>query len=284
MGQKLIFRKLRADEIDVRIGTINKGGVSLLLYKDARCDQNILDEIVGQMNWQRKHSRDNANCIVSIWDDDKRMWVEKEDTGTESFTEKEKGLASDSFKRACFNWGIGRELYTAPDMFVKAEYLQAFKNESENGQQKCRCYDTFRVKEINYAEDKIDSVVIGVYNYGKEHHTLTFSNTVAPSMGDPSKSDALATPPVKNPQTASVKPANSKPNTKPVVQTDEFGFTDDEVVLLGNCRGMTYKEAKTSAQFANFLKWTLTSSAKYPDAAVNEQFTRFKRMAQKMVA
>lgn len=101
-----MFRLLRADEIDVRISTVSQYGVSLLLYKDARCDQNILDETVGCMNWQRHHSRENANCIVSIWDSDKGIWVEKEDTGTESYTEREKGLASDSFKRACFNWGI----------------------------------------------------------------------------------------------------------------------------------------------------------------------------------
>ena len=49
------------------------------------------------------------------------MWVCKEDTGTESNTEAEKGLASDSFKRAGFNWGIGRELYTAPLIYVKSE-------------------------------------------------------------------------------------------------------------------------------------------------------------------
>ena len=112
------FRTLRADEIEVRVGSISKKGATLLLYKDARCDMNILDETVGMMNWQRHHSRDNANCTVSIWDDDKRQWIEKEDTGTESFTEKEKGLASDSFKRACFNLGIGRELYTAPRIFI----------------------------------------------------------------------------------------------------------------------------------------------------------------------
>lgn len=113
------FRALRADEIECRIGTAKEGkGVSLLLYKDARCDQNILDETVGCMNWQRKHSRDNANCIVEIWDDEKKTWVGKEDTGTESNTEAEKGLASDSFKRACFNWGIGRELYTAPFIWI----------------------------------------------------------------------------------------------------------------------------------------------------------------------
>lgn len=103
----LNFRPLYAEEIECRIGTVKEGkGVSLLLYKDARCDMAILDETVGAMNWKREHVRDNANCIVSIWDDEKKMWISKEDTGTESNTEKEKGLASDSFKRACVNWGM----------------------------------------------------------------------------------------------------------------------------------------------------------------------------------
>ena len=101
----LSFRKLKETEIDVRVATVTAKGVSLLLYKDARCDMNILDETVGPYNWKRSHTRDNANCIVSIYDSEKKEWVSKEDTGTESFTEKEKGLASDSFKRACFNWG-----------------------------------------------------------------------------------------------------------------------------------------------------------------------------------
>ena len=107
---KLEFRTLKESEIDVRLAQVKQNGVTLLLYKDARCDMNILDETVGPYNWKREHTRDNANCIVSIWDGEKKQWISKEDTGTESFTEKEKGLASDSFKRACFNWGIGREL------------------------------------------------------------------------------------------------------------------------------------------------------------------------------
>ena len=107
-----MFRKLRADEIDVRVQSCTEKGAILLLYKDARADMNILDETVGAMNWKREHTRDNQNCIVSLWNDTIKQWISKEDTGTESNTEKEKGLASDSFKRACFNWGIGRELYT----------------------------------------------------------------------------------------------------------------------------------------------------------------------------
>ena len=112
------FRRLTKDEIDCRIAQIDKSWCTLLLYKDARVDMKILDETVGAMNWQKRYVRDNANCIVSIWDEEKKQWIEKEDTGTESFTEAEKGLASDSFKRACFNWGIGRELYTAPTIFI----------------------------------------------------------------------------------------------------------------------------------------------------------------------
>lgn len=150
------FRVLTADEIDCRISTCNQWGVGLLLYKDARCDQNILDETVGAMNWQRHHSRDNANCIVSIWDNEKKQWIEKEDTGTESFTEAEKGLASDSFKRACFNWGIGRELYTAPNMFVFAKDLKSLEQQST----KWTCRDSFKVTAIEYIDKKIVYVKI----------------------------------------------------------------------------------------------------------------------------
>lgn len=149
------FRLLRADEIDCRISTCNQYGVGLLLYKDARCDQNILDETVKPMNWQRHHTRDNANCIVSIWDKEKNQWIEKEDTGTESFTEKEKGLASDSFKRACFNWGIGRELYTAPNMFIFKKDLKTLEEAQQGNFKKWTCKDSFKVTDIQYIDEKI---------------------------------------------------------------------------------------------------------------------------------
>ncbi len=146
--KELIFRKLRADEIDARVAKIGKEGLSLLLYKDARVDQKLLDETVGPMNWQREHCRDNANCIVSIWDEEKSQWIRKEDTGTESNTEAEKGLASDSFKRACFNWGIGRELYTAPFIWVPAGNYTTYE---KNG--KLQTSDRFRVTAIGYDDD-----------------------------------------------------------------------------------------------------------------------------------
>ena len=154
---KLEIRDLRADEIDCRIAQVKSNGLSLLLYKDARCDMNILDETVGPFNWQRTHTRDNANCIVSIYDEDKKQWVSKEDTGTESNTEKEKGLASDSFKRACFNWGIGRELYTAPFIWIDASNFNV-----TNG----KCYDKFAVAEIKIENKKI--IYLKIINTSKK--------------------------------------------------------------------------------------------------------------------
>lgn len=154
------FRDLRADEIELRVGICKENGLSLLLYKNARVDMDILDEAVGAMNWKRSHSRENANCTVSIWDDEKEQWISKEDTGTESQTEKEKGLASDSFKRACVNWGIGRELYTAPFIWVKSSLCNI---EPKNGKYTCR--DTFKVGKIIIENKKITA--LHIYNETK---------------------------------------------------------------------------------------------------------------------
>ena len=147
------FRLLKADEIECRIASKNPNGLSLLLYKDARVDQNILDETVGNMFWQRKHEVVNGNlfCSVGIFCKDLDEWVWKQDVGTESYTEKEKGQASDAFKRACFNWGIGRELYTAPFIWVPSGNFK-----DKDG----KCYDKFRVKNIAYKDHKITDLTV----------------------------------------------------------------------------------------------------------------------------
>lgn len=118
------FRTLKEDEIDVKIGTVNSKGVTFLLYKNARVDMAILDETVGAENWQRDHKevKGNLYCGIGIYSDKLQGFVWKWDCGVESaFGDKEKGEASDSFKRAGFNWGIGRELYTSPFIFVECE-------------------------------------------------------------------------------------------------------------------------------------------------------------------
>lgn len=148
--ENLKFRTLKANEIECRVGTISEKGLSLLLYKDARCDMNILDETVGALNWKREHTRDNANCIVSIYDEDKDEWVSKEDTGKESFSDAEKGLASDSFKRACVNWGIGRELYTSPFIWIPADKCTIYKTKKE----KLAVKEIFKVTKIEYNDSR----------------------------------------------------------------------------------------------------------------------------------
>ena len=122
MDLKKLREPLKIKDIDFRIQSINKGGyATILAYKDARVDMNRLDEVVGAENWKREHFDNNTKCKVSIWNEKINDWVSKEDVGTASNTEKEKGLASDSFKRAGFNWGIGRELYDYPVISIKLD-------------------------------------------------------------------------------------------------------------------------------------------------------------------
>ena len=120
------MRPLRADEIEVRVGQVYDGACTMLLYKNARVDMALLDELSGPMGWQRVHKNINGvmYCGVGVYDDASGHWVWKWDAGTESNTEKEKGAASDSFKRACVNWGIGRELYTAPRIKFEVATVQ----------------------------------------------------------------------------------------------------------------------------------------------------------------
>ncbi|MFK5891906.1 MAG: hypothetical protein QM504_01645 [Pseudomonadota bacterium] len=116
---KKLSDPLGIGKIRFRVQSINKsGGATFLAYKNSRVDIQRLNSVIGAGNWQRKHSEGNANCTVSIWNPDIEQWVGKEDTGTESRHDAEKGKASDSFKRACFNWGIGIELYSYPRIFI----------------------------------------------------------------------------------------------------------------------------------------------------------------------
>jgi hypothetical protein len=155
------FRDLRADEIECRVQQVKDKGLVLLLYKDARVDMNILDETVGSSNWQREHyeCKGNLFCRVGIdvgtHEGKAERWVYKSDCGTESNTEAQKGEASDSFKRACFNWGIGRELYTAPFTWIPAE-----KCDIKQVGNALKCFDKFVVEKIIIENKQITALAI----------------------------------------------------------------------------------------------------------------------------
>lgn len=157
------IRTLKAEEITTRVQSVipykqnqqNKVGVMLLLYKDARVDMNLLDEVYGRNNWQRTHELINGNlfCNIDIWDNDKKCWVRKQDVGTESNTEKEKGQASDSFKRAGTNVGIGRELYTAPTIFIELK-ADEYEMDDKTKKPKVKNKTKFKVKFIEYNDNR----------------------------------------------------------------------------------------------------------------------------------
>lgn len=160
------FRDLNVDEIECRISQVKEKGLILLLYKDARCDMKILDETLGFENWQRDHKECKGNlfCGIGIWDEKKSQWVWKWDCGTESYTEKEKGEASDSFKRAGFNWGIGRELYTAPFIYVQGSACEILTDKNGN----LKCYDKFEVTHVKIEDKQITELKIANKSRGIE--------------------------------------------------------------------------------------------------------------------
>lgn len=178
------IRTLNADEIECRIQQITEKGCSLLLYKDARVDMKLLDEIFGFMNWQRSHEQINGQlfCNIDIWDENKKCWIRKQDVGTESNSDAEKGRASDSFKRAGFNIGIGRELYTAPPIWISLS-----KEELISKGQKWSTYTKFEVKDIKYNDKKeiIDLTICD--NKGKERYHFNKGKPQSPTNSNQKK-------------------------------------------------------------------------------------------------
>lgn len=150
------FRELRADEIECRAQAVKQNGLSLLLYKDARCDMRILDETVVSGNWQKRFYEQKGTLFCSVGIKCGDEWVWKDDAGEPSAMSAQKGEASDAFKRACFNWGIGRELYTAPFIWVTADKC----NIKQTGQNRFQCYDRFSVAKIEITEGVITGIRI----------------------------------------------------------------------------------------------------------------------------
>ena len=168
---------LTANDVECRIKKITNEGAALLLYKTARVDMRILDEVYGSMNWQRHHEVVNGNlfCTISVWDENKSQWVSKQDVGTESNAEAEKGQASDAFKRAGFAWGIGRELYDAPFIWISGKVSK---------------YDRFHVTDIQYDREKQAFTRLVIFDdKGKERYRLNGTKTDRQKAKEPTEEE-----------------------------------------------------------------------------------------------
>ena len=181
-----LFRLLRADEIECRVSRVTPKGVVLLLYKTARTDADLLDDTFGAGQWTNDFKIVDGVLYGGIGIKvDHRIkpdcpFVWKWDAGTESNTEAEKGRASDAFKRAGFKWGLGRELYSAPFIFIPAG-----KCNIENG----KCYDNFKVGSISYDGEKISGL------------TITLKGATVFEWGGTLEEPAIPAAPVKKPNT-----------------------------------------------------------------------------------
>ena len=263
-----MFRPLTKDEIDCRVATCKENGVSLLLYKDARVDQNILDETFGIFGWQRSHQLIDGNlyCTVSIRNPETGEWVHKQDVGKESNAEKEKGQASDSFKRACFNLGIGRELYTAPFIWIPEE-LVTIKKDNKG---KDTTNDRFSVRSITIEGGKIVQLEIQsdtrrcvVYTYGtKKQNNAPAQNEQANAQSQQKQAPAKTQEEVeaekarlqKEKEEAAKKALEAIDNDK-IIQLKKmffaYKFKEDNLLAYYHLKKL---EQMTNAQHADFAK------------------------------
>lgn len=235
------FRTLRADEIECRINQISEKRLTLLLYKTARTDATLLDETVGPARWENDFKLVDGvlYCGIGVDYNDNGNFVWKWDAGVESFTEAEKGRASDAFKRAGFKHGIGRALYTAPDItiFSNNPAVTIKKQEGNNGgKDKFVCYDNFEVAEIAYDDNEHISRLVIASN-GKPCYEWVAGKTASQKVAE-KKTEPKAT----------VKPADAFADLADKVDK----FFGDGVELCEECNktivdttinGKTYRKS-----------------------------------------
>lgn len=166
-----MFRFLTADEIEVKVKQVKENGLVCLLYKTARTDMDLLDETVGHANWENDYREIKGNLYAGIGirqDNGTMVW--KWDCGVESREDGEgnekKGEASDAFKRAGFRWGIGRELYTSPFIWINPKCAD-IKANNFGGKPSFKCFDKFRVLDIAYDENTGRIVRLSIGNDSK---------------------------------------------------------------------------------------------------------------------
>lgn len=232
-----MFRKLKANEIKVRIQSVVYAdkktktgckGAIYLLYKDARCDMAILDETVKPANWQRCHTVINNNLFCKVGIKIEGEWVWKEDVGVESNTEEEKGQASDAFKRACTCWGIGRELYTSPFIYIKGTDDKELFNLK------------LSVKEIEYENDSISKLILvddddqERYSFGNKKKSAT--QTIQVKVTDKNNDNTKATQKANTSSNEQLVAGVKKEPTKALKSPNEASVDSEKAKLISDSK------------------------------------------------
>ena len=282
MNYKDLSRPLDISDVDFRVQSINNGGyATVLAYKDARVDMNRLDEVLGVGFWTRDYKMiDNQLfCGIGIYNDVINQWVWKWDVGTESMTEAQKGRASDAFKRACFNLGIGRELYDYPLISIKL-------NENEWSKDGGRPKQTYNLKikdwvwYSEFTEGKLSFLAAK-----DDNRKLRFTwGKMKPKEAEPEfKPAAVAVEPVE----VIVEPVvDTDANIEGLVKktrAKKIPATVDELVaetptLDGVSLESFYDVITTIKDPKEFILWAKTTAAQFDGAATTSQVEEFKTL------
>ncbi len=297
-----LFRNLTATEIKPRILQVNNGGVRLMLWKAPRAVNTIFDETFGPMGWSFTLSNNNHNCLLSVYDPEKKDWVTREGVGEEEFAGK--ALVNDALSVAASHFGCGIELYSAPEIFIPASKLKGFKKIADSeADQAPACTDKFEVLSITYDDKRVTSVTIGVRQFsntpvylketfGQDRQT-TPKGSAAPQNGNPpekkSEESGSATPNASTPANelpfSSAKGTNNPTGSVNGKEVTSKGLmADDDVIVIGYLAGKKYGDVKNTQTFLNTLKWALNSKSVYTDEKKAAQIIVLKQMAESLKA
>lgn len=193
------FRRLTADEIEVRVQSSKEAGSILLLYKTARTDAAILEE--SGVVWTNDYKVIDGVLFggIGIYDEDLEQFIWKWDCGVESNTEAEKGRASDAFKRAGFKWGIGRELYSSPFIYIKHYDGEVKTYTDKNGKKKYSIDTNFFVNQISYdSKGRIETLQIlddnGNLRYDFRNGASQYIKEQSATQAEPPKNQPMEKP------------------------------------------------------------------------------------------
>ena len=299
---KNLFRNLTVTEIKPRILQVNNGGVRLMLWKAPRAVNTIFDETFGPMGWSFTLSNNNHNCLLSVYDPEKKDWVTREGVGEEDFAGK--ALVNDALSVAASHFGCGIELYSAPEIFIPASKLKGFKKIADSeADQAPACTDKFEVLSITYDDKRVTSVTIGVRQFSNTPVYLreTFGQTRQTAQ-ESSATPQNARKPEQKPEGAgsvaapASAPSNVLPFSSAKVTTTPTGsanekeksskglMADDDVIVIGYLAGKKYGEVKNTQTFLNTLKWALNSKSVYTDEKKAAQLIVMKQMAESLKA